>query len=338
MRKLTLLPVAILIICLLSGCASLISLIFSALQVGALVAQVGNLFGRSSTEFNMFLDGYDMGIHPDPDGRLNLDGLPTGRHVLTLASSDGRIGFHTNVTIVANQSLPLGSITPIQAGRISGQVKRQVGSSQVPLAGVRVTAIFGGGDVIKATTGAPVTLPPPDATLVIMGFTDDQGNYRLGPAQFGSWIVTCAYPAHFADAVLATVASGNDADNINLLLKPDTAAPGPATVQGTASKQGDGALAKALVAADLDVPFAPNVDPARVTALQSQVGSALIAQPWFRWVSLAAQTSTAGAYTLVVPPGAHSVYGFKYGYQAVATALTLGSGEVQDADFSLQPR
>lgn len=335
MRKWTALPVAILLVCLLGGCAGLFSLVFQLLALGRLIVQITDFFGHDSTEFTMFFDGYDLGIHPDPDGTLDLDGLPVGRHILTLVSDDGHDGFHVNVTIEAGDPLDLGDITPIQAATISGRVMRQVNGSQVPLAGVRVAAIFGGEDVIKASTGAAVTIPPPDDTVVMMAFTDGDGRYRLGPAQFGDWIVTGAYSGHYADAVLADVANGDDATDVNLLLKPDAAAEAPATVQGTVTADGGGALGSALVAANPATPFAPDVDPARVTELQSDIGAALRAQPWFLWASLATRTSGAGAYTLLLPPGAHNVYGFKYRYQAEATDLTLGAGEAQTADFEL---
>ena len=338
MRKWSSLLVAVLLVCVLTGCASLFSLVFQILSVGALVAKITNLFdhGHTNISYNMYFDGYDTGVHPTDTGNLSLSGLPTGRHVLTLATADGHDGFHVNVTIQANTPVDLGSVTLINAGAISGRVMRQSGASQVPLAGVRVAAIYGGASVIRANSGATVTIPPPDDTVVIMGFTDDNGDYVLGPAaREQGWIVTCAYPGHYTDAVLASVAGGADAPGTNLLLKPDTTDAESATVQGTVSASGGGALTSALVAANLDVPFAPNMDPTRRTALQLGVGSPLLADPWFRWVSLATQTSASGAYTLVVPPGTHSIYGFKYGYPAQAVTLTLGAGEAQSADFAL---
>jgi hypothetical protein len=198
-----------------------------------------------------------------------------------------------------------------------------------------VAAIFGGESIIRASTGATVTIPPTDSTVVIMGFTDDNGDYQLGPAAYEQhWIVTAAYPGHYADAVVVNLA-GSDATGVNLLLKPDPAATEPSTVTGSVSAKGGGTLAGALVAAEPDVLFAPAVDPVRVTALQTQVGAALLAQPWFRWASIATNTSGSGAYNLLVPSGAFSVYGFKYGYKAPATDLTLGTGETQSIDFTL---
>ena len=117
MSKYASLPVAILLICLLGGCAAgLLALAFKALAVGALYAEVSSLFGHASSEFTLYFDGYDTGRHPATDGTLNLDGLPVGHHLLTLADTDKMVGFHKHVEIAANHSLDLGSVTPIQGG------------------------------------------------------------------------------------------------------------------------------------------------------------------------------------------------------------------------------
>ncbi len=60
----------------------------------------------------------------DMDGRLNLNGLPVGQWVLTLASSDERIGFTVNATIAQNVPFNLGSQTPIHGAVLTGRVER----------------------------------------------------------------------------------------------------------------------------------------------------------------------------------------------------------------------
>jgi len=343
MSRLATLPVAILLICLLSGCAglALLSLVFKALAVGALVAQVSDLFkfGHTSTEFTLYFDGYDTGKHPNPDGALNIDGLPTGHHLLTVTETTKTVGFHKHVLIAANHSLSLGSITPIQGGTISGQVRRQVGANRVPLAGVRVAAVSGGGAVISQAVGRLITLPPDnDTDVVIMGFTDSTGHYQLGPASFDQpWVVTAAYPGYLTDAVIAQVSAGNSPDNVDLLLPPDNAAPAPASVQGTVLKKGGGSLPTSLVALNLATPFAPHVDDPRMNALTGVVGP-LRDQPWFAWASVATVSSDAAAYNLAAPPGTNDLYAFKFGYRAETTQVTLNSGEVFTADFTLAAR
>lgn len=343
MLKLASLPVAILLICLLSGCAglALLSLVFKALAVGALVAQVGDLFkfGHPSTEFTFYFDGYDTGKHPNTDGSLNLDGLPAGHHLLTVTETSKTVGFHKHVEIKTNRSLNLGNITPIQGGTISGHLRRQVGATKVPLAGVRVAAIFGGGSIIAAGTGRPITLPPRnDTDVVIMGFTDSTGRYELGPAPYDQpWIVTAAYPGYLTDAVIANVSAGHSPDNVDLLLQPDTTADAPANAQGTVAKKGGSGLAAALVALNMSTPFGPNVDTPRMNALTTAVGP-LRAEPWFLWSSLATVTDDASAYSLAAPPGLNELYAFKFGYRAVSADATLVSGEILTTDFTLSTR
>lgn len=337
MKRLTALLVGVTLICLLSGCAGLLLLAFQAVSIGALYAQVSDLLGRDSSDYSVYLDGYDLGIHPATNGRIDLSGVPVGDGVLSLVSSDKRAGFHANVTVVEGQALNLGQITPITGAIIAGKVERLVGTTRVPQAGVRVAAVFGGGSLV--TVGKqPIELPTGSDKTVMLGFTNSLGQYQLGPAEFGQWIVTSAYPGHLTDAAIVTVASGSDAGNTNLLLKPDSAAAANATVRGTVASSGGSALASALVASQLGTAFAPAVDPTRLSALAGLAGGTLMDQPWFRWHSLATVTSVAGAYDFEVPAGSQTVYGFKYGYRAKSAALTLSAGAVQAADFALTAR
>lgn len=340
MRKSVCLTTAVLLICVLGGCAGLglLTLVFRAIAVGQLIGQISDFFGHDSTEFTLFLDGYNTGVKPNPSGALDLTGLPPGHHLLTVATDDRRLGFHLHVFIVENQSVNLGEVTPIQGGIISGRVTHQVGDAQVPMPGVLVAAVLGGGEVIRAGTGRQVTLPPiSDTDTVIMGFTDANGNYRLGPASFGQWIVTTAYAGQYADAVLANVAALNDANDVNLALRQDPTAAAPGSIQGTVVRAGGGAIDRALVQLVLGSPLAPLVDPTRAAALESQVGP-LLDQPWFLWSVVATETNSAGGYSLAGPAGDHEVLGFKYGFRAQSAAVTLNAGEVVTGDFTLEER
>lgn len=324
MQKYRLVVVAVLLASLLAGCGglALLNLVFKALAAGALVAQVTDFLGLDSDEFTLYFDGYNTGQHPDAERRLNLTGLPAGHHLLTLASDDQRVGFHQHVLVMPDQQLNLGAINPIQGGIISGQVMRRVGNTQVPLANVRVAAVLAS----DTAAGQQTILPPQDdTTLVMMGFTDASGNYRLGPAQFGDWLVTVAYPAHYGDVASAQVSAGNDAEDVDLLLAPNPGETAPAIVQGTVVRDGGGALSNALVALNLGTPLIPEF-------------SNPTAQPVFAWSSVAIPTSTVGAYTLTAPPGAHELYGFKYGFRAEVADVELESDQVVTADISLQAR
>jgi hypothetical protein len=337
MKKLTMLLAALLLITLLSGCAGLLLLLSTAVAVGQLYGQVTDFLGLHNTDYTLYLDGYDMGIHPSPSGTLDLKGLPVGDHVLTLASDNKHLGFTVNVTIIADQQVNLGQVTPLQGGSISGTVRRLVGTSQVPLAGVRVAAVLGGSSLVTAGN-SPLTLPAGNDKTVILGFTDANGNYTLGPAQFGQWIVTAAYPASYTDAQIVNVSSGNDAGGTNLLLTADPNASNAATVRGTVIAKDGGVLSQSLVASTLVTPFAPALEPTRLAALQSQIGGDLMAQPWFQWRTLATVSTVAGAYEFEVPSGEQGIYAFKFGYLAQNVDVTLAADEAKTLDYTLPPR
>lgn len=338
MNKLRHLLVAAVLVSLLGGCAGALLLALSAYGTGRIVGQIEDLFGEDPDSFTVYFDGYDTGVHPAQDRTIDLSGLPIGDHVITVSNESLRIGFHANVSIIQGQSVNLAGQTPIQAGTITGRVQRQVNGSTLPVAGVRVAAIFGGANLVSQAGGSIINLPPSGDQQVILGFTDNSGNFRLGPAAFGDWLITTAYPGAYADAVLETVGAGNDAGNINLVLREAAGAQQPATIRGTVAREGGGQLSDALIAAELGSPFQPQVDPNRLPALQSAAGMALLDQPWFSWRSLATVSDAAGAYDFEVPPGTHEVYGFRYGYRAEAATITLSAGQVQTANFSLEPR
>ncbi len=338
MKRLGLAVTGVLLAALLTGCGGLLLLALAGLEVGNLYAQVRDFVGLEASDYTMVFDGYDLGINPNPNGTLDLRGLPSGTHLLSIVSEDERIGFHRVVDITSGSGLNLGQINLEIGAVISGRVERQVGSTVVPLAGVRVAAAYGGPGLLSAGAGAPLTFPPTEETpTVVMAFTDANGNYRLGPCQFGEWLVTAAYPGFLTDVTFCTVASGSSASGQNLLLKPATTSQ-PATIRGTVTREGGGALAHSLVNADLRTALAPLMDAARVSALSSQTGVTFMAEPWFRWRSLATVTTVAGAYDFEVPPGTMDVYALKYGYKARTAEFTLGSAVVQVIDFALQPR
>lgn len=338
MRKLHPVILAALMVCLLSGCAGGLLLAFSALSAGALALEVEDFLGLDNEDFTLLMDGYDTGVQPNPEGSLNITGLPAGDHVLSLVTADRSKGFHANVTIIEGRSVSLRGLTPIDAGVISGRVQRSVNGATVPLAGVRVAAVFGGASLITDTAG-PVDLPPTAAQpVVIMGFTNDQGVYRLGPAKFGDWVVTTAVPGAFADAALVSVSGGSDANNTDFVLVDDPDAPAPATIRGTVARENAGAISKALVVAQFTQPFQPRINPARLDDLEEAAGADLADQPWFSWRSLATSTNLAGAYNLEVPPGNMAVYAYKNGFRAETITLSLAAGQAETTNFSLPVR
>lgn len=336
MRRLHSIMIAALIVCLLSGCAGGLLLAFTALGAGAVAWELNDFLGLDNEDFTLLMDGYDTGVQPS-DSSLNVAGLPAGDHVLSLVTADRSKGFHANVTIIEGRSVSLRDITPIDAGVISGRVQRNVNGAIVPLAGVRVAAVFGGASLLTGAA-SPVDLPPTAAQpTVIMGFTNDQGVYHLGPAQFGDWVVTTAVAGAYADAALVSVSGSSDA-NANFVLVDDPDAPAPATIRGTVARENAGAISKALVVAQFAQPFQPRINPARLETLREAAGADLMDQPWFNWRSLATTTSLAGAYNLEVSPGNMAAYAYKNGYRAETITLSLTAGQAETTNFSLPVR
>ena len=233
MRKPFTIGTVVIISALLVGCAGAFLWVAQLLALGIVAGQVTDFFGRDSTDFNVVIDGYDLGIHPNPSGALNLDGLPTGDHLISVIASDLRVGWHSTVTIQQNVPVDLGQITPIQGAIISGKVAREVGTSQAPLEGALIAAVKGGAALLAQVGGSQMSFPPPSTLTAILTYSDAQGNFRLGPCEFGDWLVTAAYPGLLADATLCSVQSGVDAGGQNLLLEPNAAALTPATVRGS---------------------------------------------------------------------------------------------------------
>jgi hypothetical protein len=337
MSKLQMVVCGALLVTLLSGCAGgLLLWAFQTLALGAVALTVTDYLGRDASEFTLLLNGYDLGIRPSPSGVLNLNGLPAGDHLLSLVSTDRRVGFHRPVTIQQGGQFNLGQVTPLQGAIISGRLERDTGGGRAPLAGVRVAAVLGGLALLH-NGGPALRFPPVGGPAVVMGFTDAQGNYRLGPCEYGDWLITAALPGYQTDVALATVQSGVDAAGRNLVLGPSPAGSGWGMVRGTIISQGGAALGAALAEARLNTAFQPTVAPARLAALQAQAGTALRAEPWCDWETLAAVATSAGGYALDLPTGTHEVYGFRYGYQAQMTSVPVGAQSIQTVDFTLQP-
>ncbi|MEI6499510.1 MAG: hypothetical protein WCP21_00625 [Armatimonadota bacterium] len=337
-KKLSLGISAVMFVCALSGCAGLLILASSYLAISNVVGTIDNwtsgLFDHDVSKYSLYLDGYDTGVHPEASGTLSLAGLPAGSHVLSLEYDGQRVGFHKNVTLVADQQFELGQVSLTANGSlISGKVERAPG---VPLAGIRVAAVLGGATLLTTGHGA-VQLPTGTDTTqtVILGFTDASGRFTLGPAVPGQWLVTSAAAGSHADAVIVSVANGKDATNLSLSLPADTGGK-QGVITGTVTKESGGnVIASALVASQFDAPFTPALTDARVDAFGGQVGLTLRAQPWFQWHSLATQTNTSGEYTLKSPAGAQNVNAFRFGFRAKGADVDLADGQATAASFAL---
>lgn len=339
-RRYLAVTVAVLGVPVLTGCAGfLLALALRIVSLGALGLEISDFIGRDSQQFTALVDGYDLDLHPDTNGKLNLTGLPVGTHLLSVVREDRREGWHRVVSVTSGSRIDLGEVNLIGGGLIKGRLQRQVGSGKAPLGGVRVAAILGGAELVSQATGTLQTLPPPlGASTTIMDYTDESGYFTLGPCTYGNWLVTAAYPGLTTDVRFCQVSGGDDARGQDLTLEPLDPAEPPGTIRGNVLAANGGPLAAALVNADLQTPLQPVLTAARAAALQSQAGVPLRPQPWCRWTSLATQSDLGGAYEFEVPAGTHNVYGFKYTYESRASDVSVGAGGSQGLDFELPKR
>jgi len=335
--------VAIVLTVLLGGCAGgLIAGLLQWAAVGAIVGNVSGLFDEFDTDpdqYQAFFDGYPLGQRPNNTGNLDLRGLPTGTHLISVIDDEYRTGFHQQVEILTGHNqLPLGAINPVEGAVIGGKVEREAsGGGSAVVANLPVVAIFEGANMLAAGGGATISIPPTEGATYVMGYTDDTGTYRLGPCISGTWLVTTALPGYYADARLVAVTRTTRQSNEDLYLAVQDGAES-ARVSGSVTQRGAQALAQALVYTQLEEAYSPVLTEERATEVEGAAGFGFIAQPWFAWTRLGTVSGEAGAYTMRTGTGAQTVTGFKYGYQAGSVDLELSSGDDYSLDFDLPKR
>lgn len=333
----------IVLVAVLSGCAAggLIGLIFDLVAVGKLVSNVQDLvdeFGGDANDYQVYYDGYALNKRPNIDGALRLEGLPAGTHLISVVDDDHRTGFHQPVEIVAGQAdLPLGNYNPIRGATIKGMVERQTNTGRVGVANLGVIAVLNGAELLAAGAGAPITIPPPAGVTYVMGYTNNTGQYTLGPCAYGRWLVFSALPGYYADARLATVSGDSDANGQNLLLEQNALEPSAVLSGAVASEENQG-LGAALVYSEFGVVYSPQMSATNAGRVVGQAGFNFIAQPWFNLARLGTVTGGAGAYSLRTRTGAQTVLGFKYDYRARSTDVTALANDNLTIDFALEER
>ncbi len=330
---------AVVLVAILSGCAGgLLGMVLQLVTVGKLVGDVQDLkdrFFKDPDEYQVFFDGYLLGKRPEKSGELELDGLPSGRHLISVIDEDYRTGFHQSVEITPGQAgLQLSDYNALEGAVISGKVERQAGGGRVGVADLLVVAVFDGASALRENGGVIITIPPTDDTTYVMGYTNSAGNYRLGPCAYGSWLVTTALPGYYADARVLVTSAGSDGRNEDLYLAGQPL-DNSATVLGSVTQNGLEGLADALVYTDLDAAYEGQLTAERATEVENLAGFSLIDGPWFAWTRLGTVSDAAGAYSLRTNTGQQTIIGFKYGYQAKAMDLNLGPDDAFQLDFDL---
>ncbi len=344
-RRLGLILLVVVLVAVLSGCAGgLIASLLKWVTIGKLAANVNDLLDefdedhKDPVQYQVLFDGYPLGQRLDNTGELDLRGLPTGRHLISVVHDSYHAGFHHSLEITEGQTeLPLAEINPLEGGVISGKVEREAsGGGRTPVANTLVVGVFDGATMLRKNGGAIITIPPAEGqTTYVMGYTDSDGDYRLGPCIGGSWLVTTALPGYYGDARVVIANRLADSQNQDLYL-PDQPLDATAMVLGSVTENGLEGLAEALVYTDLETAYNGQLTATRADEVEDEeAGFEFIASPWFAWTRLGTLTEASGAYTLRTAPGNQMITGFKYEYRGRSGDFELDAGEDLDLDFDL---
>ncbi len=338
------------IVTILAGCASA-ALVGSVLGAGKLVKDIGDFVDDAfdddpnppkPDDFEVLLDGYNVGTRPSTSGELSLDVLPLGWHLLSVVTEDRKKGFHYAMEIEKDDNdLPLGQLTPIDSAAIKGTLERETttgGTAQV--ADCPVFAVRNGAEMLQENGGGPISVPPTgtpvDTVQRVIGFTDDSGKFILGPCQAGEWLVFAAMPGYYADARLATVQQPDDATNQALLLEQN-AGTQVATINGTVTSDNQG-IADALVYSDLSAPFEIGVTTDTADEVATESGLDLIGGAWFSFTRLATKTASNAYYSLATIPGSQKMTVYEENDGVDTQTVSAAAGQVLNRDFNLQDR
>lgn len=339
MHKAVLAAVAVAVL-VIGGCggATLLAQALGLIKVADLVLDLKERVTTDEEEtLTVLLDGYVVRTDaPNRAGALELAKLPTGQFLISLVSADRRNGWHGVVDIGGAGRRE--EVNPFSGPVISGTVVRTTeAAGQVPVANAVVVGFQNGADRLAAGQG-PLQIGGLSTGGHMMAMTNDRGEYTLGPAAFGEWLVAAAIAGHFADAEMATVRAGADVRGVKLTLEPNAAAQA-GTVAGTVVSSSSGnPLSGALARADLGSALSATVPAATKARVDGKTGLTLPAGAWFRWHFLATKSGSAGDYALSVPAGALRVWAYKFGYAGAYRDVAPTAGSLVSADFRLSTR
>ena len=341
MKRTISVTVAVLVVALLSGCAAggLFGLL-KLIGVGRLVGQLSEAFsGDDPTEYRVYMDGYDIGRSPGPNGNIDLNGLPQGLHLISITTVNKQWGWHRVIEVSEGQTEDIGRINPIEGATIAGTVSRQTdggGTSLLP--GMLVIAVKNAAALLQPGGSGPIYLPPDSAASglsYLLAYSNDQGRFLLGPAEYGDYIMIAAAAGYLSDAAFVQVSAGQNASGIDLVLQRDVSQ-NPGRVSGAVSVAAAGQV---LMTADME----PRVYETPISSelrqqIEQQSGLGLTTEPWFRLYTLTTLSNDVGAYNLDLPAGRYRLQAFMFGFEAQEVWVDVRAGGLQTVDFTLQSR
>lgn len=289
-------------------------------------------------DYRVFVDGYDTVSSATASGLLNLSGLEPRDYLLTVSRPpDYRRGLRTVVAVGSTGQVDLRNENLFEGSTIGGKVRRDSATGAL-LPATRVVAIKDGATLLSGGS-APLTVPPADGALssvkYLIGYTDDTGAYKLGPVEYGNWLVVATQAGYTADVAYTTVRAGVSG-TANLVLLPDATVETGVVTGSVAS--GATPLASPLITAFLGAPYVPQIPDQVRNEVRSQSGKTLPAGAWFEFPTLTTIAPGTRAYTLTLPTGTHSVEAFAFRYIADSVQAAVTAGSASPIDFALRHR
>lgn len=284
--------------------------------------------------YRVYLDGYDIGSIANANGNLTIRGVSEGDYLITVAKPPAmRRGLHAMFHIKSGVSVSLRDTNPFEGGVITGTVRRDSATGPV-LPNVRVVALKNAATLL-AGGSSPIAISQPAGTSIeyMMGYTDSSGDYRLGPAEYGEWLVTAAVAGYESDVRHVSVSSGVDGSaSLTLIANPSA---NPGLVRGSVTSHAGKALSEPLITAKLGTAFAPNITDAARTQVEGSAQVTMPSGPWFEWGTLTDIGTAGGEYMVDLPAGTHTIEAFKLTWRVEPADVTVSAGGVATVNFSL---
>lgn len=322
----------------LAGCGGGVGMLLGLVGIGSVAGQISGLFtGDSDDQADVMLNGQVIRTVNRGTSTLRLQGIPEGRHVLQIVSSDFR-GVLRLINVDAGADVQLGQLQADDGGMVRGKVTlRESDGSTRAAVRVPVYAIPGGSSLV-ASGRSVITLPP--ASTHYVTYTDGNGDYQINAMTAGDYLITATVAGYMADVQLIEGLQPEQRQrNRNLELNAADAAAGRAVgvVLGRMNG-GSSSLGGASLRARLATAYAPGIPQETIDRIAARHGGALRAAPWFQWRVLSTLTDPGGSYQLALPPGTHRVDAFAYDHQPAFREPGITAGVATPADFTLDRR
>lgn len=338
-KKATRLIVIAAITGVLAGCGGGgLGALLGLISIGNAVGEIEDLFGGDTADrADVLLDGQVIRTVDRGNNTIRLQGLPEGRHLLQIVSSDFR-GILRLINVNPGEDVQLGQLQAEDGGLISGTVMlREADDSTRPAVRVAVYAVPRA-QVNLSPGGAATTLPPLQTHYV--AYTDGNGRYEFNAVTPGDYLVTATVAGYTANVQLIQGLQVEQRQrNKNLELVADDVPAGSAAgvVLGN-TNGGSSSLGGASLRASLGSAYVPAIPQDTANRISRQDGGTVRSSSWFRWEVLSTLADSGGSYSLPLPPGTPRIDAFSYGFRPAFRDPTIVADVRTPVDFTLEQR